>query len=148
MWRRIAVVSLMIAGLSAPIAWGETPIGMEAGQNRHRVVMHLNSGDERVQKHALSNVNHLYQALGADHVTVEVVVHGAGLGLLTRKETKFAEELERLHGLYGVAFTACSNTMKAMNVTIEDLIPQVDRTVPAMVRLIELQEAGWSYIKP
>jgi hypothetical protein len=28
------------------------------------------------------------------------------------------------------------------------LIDQVDRTMPAMVRLMELQEQGWAYIKP
>jgi intracellular sulfur oxidation DsrE/DsrF family protein len=38
--------------------------------------------------------------------------------------------------------------MKAMQLTREDLIDQVDRTVPAMVRLMELQEQGWAYIKP
>jgi intracellular sulfur oxidation DsrE/DsrF family protein len=47
-----------------------------------------------------------------------------------------------------VEFTACSNTMKAMNLTKRDLVEQVDRTVPAMVRLMELQEEGWIYIKP
>jgi intracellular sulfur oxidation DsrE/DsrF family protein len=65
-----------------------------------------------------------------------------------KNATQFGEELERLHRLYGVSYTACSNTMKAMNVTRADIINQVTRTVPAMVRLMELQEAGWVYIKP
>jgi intracellular sulfur oxidation DsrE/DsrF family protein len=38
--------------------------------------------------------------------------------------------------------------MKAMNLTTRDLVEQVDRTVPAIVRLMELQEQGWAYIKP
>jgi intracellular sulfur oxidation DsrE/DsrF family protein len=38
--------------------------------------------------------------------------------------------------------------MKAMSVTRADLINQVTRTVPAPGRLMELQEAGWVYIKP
>jgi len=83
--------------------------------------------------------------LGGDHVTVELVVPGAGLELIMKNYTKYRQELERL---YGVSYTACSNTMKAMNVTRADLINQVTRTVPAMVRLMELQEAGWVYIKP
>jgi len=32
--------------------------------------------------------------------------------------------------------------MKGMKLTHEDLVDQVDRTVPAIVRLIELQEQG------
>ncbi|HXH85505.1 MAG TPA: DsrE family protein [Nitrospira sp.] len=110
--------------------------------------MHLNSDDRKVQKGALNNIKHLYEELGGDHVTVELVVHGAGLGLFMKNGTQLGQELERLHSLYGVSYTACSNTMKAMNITRADLIDQVARTVPAMVRLMELQEAGWVYIKP
>lgn len=120
----------------------------EGTERRHQVVMHLNSADEHVQKGALNNIKHLYQELGGDGVKVELVVHGAGLTLFLKNKTKFREELERLLGLYGVSYTACSNTMKAMNLTRDDLIDQVARTVPAMVRLMELQEAGWVYIKP
>jgi intracellular sulfur oxidation DsrE/DsrF family protein len=149
MWNKIVPATCVVAALMvAPCAWGEGIAPKGGADGRHRVVMHLNSGDEKVQKGALNNIKHLYQELGGDHVTVELVVHGAGLELLTKKGTKFGEELERLHGLYGVSYTACSNTMKAMNVTKADLIDQVARTVPAMVRLMELQEAGWAYIKP
>jgi intracellular sulfur oxidation DsrE/DsrF family protein len=35
-----------------------------------------------------------------------------------------------------------------MKLTREDLVDQVDRVAPAIVRLIELQEQGWAYIKP
>jgi intracellular sulfur oxidation DsrE/DsrF family protein len=38
--------------------------------------------------------------------------------------------------------------MKAQGLTRADLIDQVDRAIPAMVRLMELQEQGWAYIKP
>jgi len=134
--------------MAVPCAWGEGIVEKEGVGGRHRVVMHLNSSDEKVQKGALNNIKHLYQELGGDRVTVELVVHGTGLELFTKNGTKFGDELERLHGLYGVGYTACSNTMKSMSLTKADLIDQVSRTVPAMVRLMELQEAGWAYIKP
>jgi intracellular sulfur oxidation DsrE/DsrF family protein len=38
--------------------------------------------------------------------------------------------------------------MKTMKVTREDLIDEVEDTVPAIVRLLERQEQGWVYIKP
>jgi hypothetical protein len=114
----------------------------------HRVVFHVNSGDENAQKGALNNVRHLYQELGTEQLQVELVAHGAGLMLFTKKDTRFGDELAHLKKVYGVRYTACSNTMKAMHLTREDLIEQVDRTVPAMVRLMELQEQGWAYIKP
>jgi intracellular sulfur oxidation DsrE/DsrF family protein len=117
-------------------------------QDPHRVVMHLNSGDEKVQRGALNNIRHLYQEVGREHLRVELVVHGAGLTLLTKKDSTLVTELAQLKTAYDVEFTACSNTMKAMNLTMRDLVEQVDRTVPAMVRLMELQEQGWAYIKP
>ena len=119
-----------------------------AGGKIHHVVMHLNSGEEKVQKGTLNNIKNLYEALGAERVNVELVAHGAGLSLFAKQDTKLAEELARLKTSYGVSYTACSNTMKAQGLTRADLIEQVDRTMPAMVRLMELQEQGWAYIKP
>lgn len=120
----------------------------QASTIQHRVVMHLNSGEEKVQRGVLNNIKHLYQELGSERLQVELVVHGAGLTLFTKKDTRLGEELRHIKEAYGVQFTACSNTMKAMKLTREDLIDYVDRTVPAMVRLMELQEQGWAYIKP
>ena len=136
------LVSLLSASVSGPSGAAETP------QDPHRVVMHVNSSDEKIQRGALNNIRHLYQEVGREHLLVELVVHGAGLTLLTKKASTLATELAQLKTDYDVEFTACSNTMKAMNLTVRDLVEQVDRAVPAMVRLMELQEEGWVYIKP
>lgn len=149
MWTRFVPAVFLCACVTVVVASRDHGFAQqERTERRHHVVMHLNSADEQVQKGALNNIKHLYQELGGDRVKVELVVHGAGLNLFIKNKTKFAEELERLHGLYGVSYTGCSNTMKAMDVTRGDLVDQVARTVPAMVRLMELQEAGWVYIKP
>jgi intracellular sulfur oxidation DsrE/DsrF family protein len=135
----VCAVGVSAAGLSG---------AAETSQGPHRVVMHLNTGDEKVQRGALNNIRHLYQEVGREQLRVELVVHGAGLTLLTKRDSTLATELAQLKAAFGVEFTACSNTMKAMNLTTRDLVEQVDRTVPAMVRLMELQEQGWAYIKP
>jgi intracellular sulfur oxidation DsrE/DsrF family protein len=145
--------SLLWITIGAFLAFQPTTCGADLGEdvptNRpHRVVMHLNSGDEKVQRGALNNIKHLYQELGPQNLTVELVVHGAGLPLLMKKGTASAAELTDLRKTYGVNYTACSNTMKTMQVTREDLISEVGDTVPAMVRLMERQEQGWAYIKP
>ena len=135
----VSLLSTSVAGLSG---------AAETSQGPHRVVMHLNSGDEKVQRGALNNIRNLYQEVGREHLRVELVEHGAGLPLLTKKDSTLAPELAQLKTAYDVEFTACSNTMKAQGLTRADLIDQVDRTVPAMIRLMELQEQGWAYIKP
>ena len=140
------LVTLLVSLLSASVAGLSG--AAETSQGPHRVVMHLNSGDEKVQRGALNNIRNLYQEVGREHLRVELVVHGAGLPLLTKKDSTLAPELAQLKTAYDVEFTACSNTMKAQGLTRADLLDQVGRTVPAMVRLMELQEEGWSYIKP
>jgi len=142
----VILVTLLVGALSASVAGISG--AAETSQDPHRVVMHVNSGDEKVQRGALNNIRHLYQEVGREHLHVELVVHGAGLTLLTKKDSTLSTEVEQLKTAYDVEFTACSNTMKAMNLTTRDLVEQVDRTVPAMVRLMELQEQGWVYIKP
>lgn len=140
-WGLALAMALVLSGQSSAADPG--PAGP-----LHHVVMHLNSGDEQVHKGVLTNIRHLYQEVGRETLQVELVAHGAGLKLFVKKDTRFAMELVSLKQTYGVEYTACSNTMKAMGLTRQDLIEQVDRTEPAMVRIMELQEQGWAYIKP
>jgi uncharacterized protein len=146
-WMLLSFVCSSFMTLGQP-TWGAGNDVVPEGGRPHRVVLHLNSGDEKVQRGALNNVKNLYQEFSPQSLTVELVVHGAGLPLLTKKGTLFAAELTELRQAFGVNYTACSNTMKTMKVTREDLIDEVGDTVPAMVRLIERQEQGWVYIKP
>lgn len=149
MWKQFTIAAaLLTTPLTYQSTWGTESGAHDGARPSHRVVMHLNSGDEKVQRSALNNIKNLYQEFGPQHLTIELVVHGAGLPLLTRKGTIVAAELADLKQTYGVNYTACSNTMKALKVTREDLISEVGDTVPAMVRLMERQEQGWSYIKP
>lgn len=149
MWNPVALASVLLTALLLhQSAWGAGPAAEGGANHPHRIVMHLNASDEKVQRGTLNNIKHLYQELGPQNLTVELVVHGAGLPLLTKKGTAFAAELADLKKVYGINYTACSNTMKTMQVTREDLIGEVGDTVPAMVRLMERQEQGWVYIKP
>ena len=149
MWKHwAAVVTFTVLSSSLHVLPGDS-IGQQLPSDpHHRVVMHLNSGDEKAQRGALNNIRHLYQDVGREHLQVELVVHGAGLSLLIKGTTGLGPELAQLKREYGVQVTACSNTMKAMNVTREQLLEEVGDTVPAMVRLMERQEQGWAYIKP
>lgn len=153
MKRRRTVV--LLAAAACLMTMGERGMAAVAGEAQvsqekpsHRVVFHVNTGDERAQKGVLNNIKNLSEAVGADRIAIELVAHGPGLSLLIKRETKFGSELARLRAGSGVHFIACSNTMKALGLTGEDLVEQVDRTMPAMVRLMELQEQGWAYIKP
>jgi hypothetical protein len=141
-----SVAVVFVIGIAFPVTWADEERSRGLGQ--HRVALHLNSDDERAQKGALNNIKNLYEEYGPRKVKIELVTNGPGLKLFVKKETKFAEEIALLKTKYGVEYTACSNTMTGMKLTREDLVDQVDRVAPAIVRLIELQEQGWAYIKP
>jgi intracellular sulfur oxidation DsrE/DsrF family protein len=146
---RPAIIVLFVAVFSQSTQVVMTQAAEPHGNERqHRVVMHLNSSEEKVHRGALNNIRHLYQALGRERLQLELVVHGEGLVLYAKNKTTLGRELTQLQADYGVAYTACSNTMKGMKLTRDDLIGEVGDTVPAMVRLMERQEQGWAYIKP
>ncbi|HEY7533375.1 MAG TPA: DsrE family protein [Nitrospiraceae bacterium] len=149
MVKHLAVVAALVVALLPSQQVRGAGAGEVGGADRsHYVVMHLNSGDEKVQRGVVNNIRNLYQELGPERLHLELVVHGAGLSLLTKNTTTLGHELTRLKAEFGVNYTACSNTMKAMKVGRDDLISEVGDTVPAMVRLMERQEQGWVYIKP
>jgi len=149
MWKRVVLIALLLAALGPrQVASAADSADNGEAQKPHRVVMHLNSGEEKVQRGVLNNIRHLYQEVGRERLQLELVAHGAGLSLLMKNTAMLGPEVAQLKADYGMNVTACSNTMKAMKVTREDLIPEVGDTVPAMVRLMERQEQGWTYIKP
>ena len=115
----------------------------------HKVVFQISSADPVTQNLVLNNAVNLRKQLGADNVDVVVVAYGPGLSLLT-KASKQAERVKSL-AQEGITFDACSNTMHAvqkktgkMPVLIEGV-----KVVPAGVsRIVELEEKGYSYIRP
>lgn len=117
---------------------------------KHKIVYHLT--DPEKTKFVLSNIqNHINGVGGWGHIeALELVVHGPALkNLLTKTmDPEVQQALERLQG-QGVVFGACGNTMRAFNITLEQL-PAKTEYLPqgGVVRLMELQEQGYVYIRP
>jgi intracellular sulfur oxidation DsrE/DsrF family protein len=122
--------------------------GPVAGSQIYRVVMYLISGDEKGQKGMRYNVKKLYDAVGAERLNVEFLAHEASPSLFSTQDTRLAEELARVKTSHGAEYTDCSDTMKVQGLTRADLNDQVDCTIPALMRPMELQEEGWVDIKP
>jgi intracellular sulfur oxidation DsrE/DsrF family protein len=112
----------------------------------HFVVFHISSGDEFSQKLVLNNAQNLANFYGPDKVDIEIVAYGPGLRTLFR-ENVFSKRIQRLAD-EGVTFSACANTMKNMGRDVASL-NKVAKVVPGgVVRIMELEEAGWTYIRP
>jgi uncharacterized protein len=115
----------------------------------HKVVYHL-SDAEKVP-FVLGNVrNHIDGMGGPQNVRIAVVVHGPALKSFAADTTN-ANVRSRATSIAnaGVTFHACANTMAAQALTLNDLLPGfVVADKGGVVRLVELQQDGYIYLRP
>lgn len=120
----------------------------------HRLVLQVNSNDAAAMNLALNNATNVadyYKALG-EKVTIEVVTYGPGLHMLRDDTSPVKMRIETIAlSTPDISFKACGNTQenmrKAENKEIP-LISQAQLVKSGVVRVMELQEQGWSYVKP
>ena len=137
----------LLFGLSLVAA--QPAFSAEAPEQGHKVVIQISSGDEATQTLALNNAVNVQTHYGPENVEVEVVAYGPGLSVLTNKNTA-ATRVKSL-AIQGITFSACANTMKAIEKKTgkKPELTEGVKVVPAGVgRIIELQEQGYSYIRP
>ena len=126
-----------------------TAFGSAVAGDKHKVVIQVSSADATTQKIALNNAVNVQKDLGMDNVDIEIVAYGPGLSLLTAK----SEESPRVKSLamQNITFSACGNTMKkvAKKTGKEPKLTEGVKVVSAgVIRIMELQEGGYSYIRP
>jgi len=115
----------------------------------HRLVIQVSTDDARTQKIALNNAVNLQKLYGIDNVDIEIVAYGPGLGLLTPKN-KQAARVKSL-AMQDIKFSACQNTMnkiKKKKGHLPQLTEGVGQVRAGVARIMELQEEGYSYIRP
>lgn len=115
----------------------------------HRLVIQVSTDDARTQKIALNNAVNLQKLYGIDNVDIEIVAYGPGLGLLTPKN-KQAARVKSL-AMQDIKFSACQNTMnkiKKKKGHLPKLTEGVGQVRAGVARIMELQEQGYSYIRP
>jgi intracellular sulfur oxidation DsrE/DsrF family protein len=145
---RFAVVALMsIAFASA---------GLAAEGKPHRVAIHVDQNDPQVMNLALNNptnVMEYYRAKNED-VDVDIVTYGPGLHMLRADTSPVQDRIKRLKesAFPGkIQFSACNNTRQGMEKTeghAISILPDATLVPSGVVRLMELQEQGWSYVRP
>lgn len=109
------------------------------------VLVHLDEAAPDKHASVLVNISNLLNELG-DETHVELVVHGPGLLAVIAvapHSAKVGELLSR-----GVTVTACANTMRAMNISIDDLIDGVQVVPSGVAELVRRQRQGWAYLRP
>ena len=122
----------------------------------HRVAIQVNQNDPQVMNLALNNATNVleYYRGKNEEVEIDIVTYGPGLHMLRSDTSPVQDRLKRLKEMAfpsKVQFSACNNTKQGMEKTEGKAISVVsDATlVPSgVVRIMELQEQGWSYVRP
>jgi hypothetical protein len=143
----------LLAGSAALLPWRTAHAAEPAGKG-HRIVLQVSANDPGTMNLALNNATNVYQAYKGrgEDAAVEIVAYGPGLHMLRDDTSPVKPRLAAMkEALPGLTLSACQNTKRAMEKTEGKeitIVPQA-RIVPSgVVRIMELQEQGWSYARP
>ena len=148
MFHRLATATLLsIAFATSAFAADTQP---------HRVAIQVNQNDPQVMNLALNNATNVleYYRSKNEEVEIDIVTYGPGLHMLRADTSPVQDRLKRLKEVAfpsKVQFSACNNTKQGMEKTEGKAISVVtDATIvpSGVVRIMELQEQGWSYVRP
>jgi intracellular sulfur oxidation DsrE/DsrF family protein len=113
---------------------------------KNRIVIQVSDDDARKWNLALANAHNLQVDLGKAEVDIEIVAYGPGIGML-KDDTPVANRvLDEMAD--GVRFVACGNTMAAQKLSPDDMVKGIEYAKAGVVRIMQRQQQGWSYLRP
>ena len=126
---------------------GPTYTGAVPTKAMYMAAYQLDNGDSAKIRGTLHNIaNALSDARLAGKLQIELVVHGEGIKALM-KDGVFQQDLQGLKDK-GVIIAECLNTMRARNITKEQLYDFVSFVPSGNGELIILAQQGWAVIHP
>ena len=122
----------------------------------HHIVIQVSQSDPDSMNLALNNMQNAikYYSGKGEKIAVEIVAYGPGLNMLREDTSPVKDRIKEMKASNigpEIHFSACHNTQMAMEKKEGHPIPiiPVAVVVPAgIVRLTQLQEQGWSYVRP
>lgn len=146
--RCLASVALMSLALAST--------GLAADGKTHRIAIQVDQNDPQVMNLALNNATNVIEYYRARHenVDVDIVTYGPGLHMLRADTSPVQDRIKRLKDMAfpgKIQFSACNNTKQGMEKTeghAISILPDATIVPSGVVRLMELQEQGWSYVRP
>jgi hypothetical protein len=125
-----------------------------ADKKMHRLILQVNTNEPAMMNLALNNATNVaqyYKDLG-EKVAIEVVTFGPGLHMLRDDTSPVKARIKAIkESTPAISFKACGNTQenmhKAENKEIP-IVPEATVVKSGVVRVMELQEKGWTYVRP
>ena len=149
MYRRNVLAAVLTSVSAIFSITSATKLANAAAAEGSKVVYHL--ADLEKVDFVLGNIRNHFDGMGGpNNVTIALVVHGPALKAFRSSDvsgdvSKRTEELTKS----GLQMHACGNTMRALNVTLKDLLPGfVVADKGGVVRIADLQSQGFVYLRP
>ena len=152
----IAAAGLLITFTAHGFAAESQPADTQPIQPQHRLVIQVDHNDRHTMDFALTNATDVieyYRALDQT-VAVEIMACGPGLHMLRIDTSPVKERIKRIRESASpsrIQFSACNNTKQSMEKKEGrplEMLPGTMIVPLGVVRLLELQEKGWSYVRP
>ena len=142
--KRLITAAAFAFAAAPALAEGET----------HYLAIHVDENDAQVMNMALNNAANVasyYEAQG-DEVVIELVAYGPGLAMFIDGKSPVADRVSAMSlELPQLSFAACENTLRGMEKKSGEtisLMPEAKVVPSGVVRLMELQEDGYAYVRP
>lgn len=154
----VAVLSLLAspppAVAQSKQAAAASPAAPGAEKKAHRLILQVNTNEPAVMNLALNNAANAeqhYKSIG-EQVQIEIVTFGPGLNMLRDDTSPVKERIKAISETSpSISFAACGNTRANMSRAEKKEIPLISQATvvsSGVVRVMELQEQGWSYVRP
>ncbi len=136
--------ALLVAAPKGLWAQSSAP-ATETSAPRYRVVMQVSNPEPRGWHQTLNNAMALTKNAGRANVQIEIVANGMGIGML-KYNSPAAKEVAAVLGL-GVKVLACGETMKALILEKDDMLPNIGFVPGGLIEVLDRQRDGWQYVK-
>ena len=152
---RLSAITALMSMLLISANFAGNAKAMKSIAKTHRVAIQVDQNDPAVMNLALNNATNIfeYYRTKGELVEVNIVTYGPGLHML-RDTSPVQDRIKQLKNLAfpgKIQFSACNITKQGMekregqSITI---LPEASLVPSGVITLMELQEEGWSYVRP
>jgi intracellular sulfur oxidation DsrE/DsrF family protein len=129
-------------------------ITAQAEETVHKLAIQVDQNDPAIMNLALNNAQNVksyYEGKG-EKVQIEIVAFGPGLNIYVAGTSPVKDRISAMSlESPEITFSACQNTLHGMEKKAGKKVPLVSEAtiVPSgVVRLMELQDEGYAYVRP
>lgn len=113
-----------------------------------KLVLHIDENVGARLNLALINLVNLLREVEEKNTSACILTNGPAANLLKNNMPKDASGMINNLARKGVHFYACQNSLDKFDISPDDLHPKCEVVKAGILKLIELQNEGYAYVKP